>query len=71
MPVYAVAMSEQKRAGATSDGDELVVEFPDDPDLPVMPDASEVHATAETEEPPDTHDIRERWARLADIGGGG
>jgi len=49
----------------------LVIEFPDDPLVSDLPDASDMHATTETEEPPDTHDIRERWARLADIGAGG
>ena len=49
---------------------ELVIEFPADPDLPELPDVDEVYATVQTEEPPDPHTIRERWARLADIGGG-
>ena len=50
--------------------DELVIEFPDDPAVPELPDAADVHATVESEEPPDTHSLRERWARLADVGGG-
>jgi hypothetical protein len=49
--------------------DELVIEYPDD--VPKLPDVTEMHASVEPEEPPDTHDIRERWARLADIGAGG
>jgi len=47
---------------------ELIIEFPDDPRLPELPDLGDIHASVETEEPPDTHSIRERWARLADIG---
>lgn len=50
--------------------DELVIEFPEDPDRPELPEADELHASVETAEPPDTHSIRERWARLADVGGG-
>ena len=50
--------------------DELVIEFPEDPAVPELPEADELHASVETEEPPDTHSIRERWARLADVGGG-
>ena len=50
--------------------DELIIDFPEDPSVPELPDAEDVHATVETEEPPDTHTIRERWARLADVGGG-
>ena len=60
-------MSERKEQRPA---DELVIEFPKDPTVPELPDAEEVHATVETEEPPDTHTIRERWARLADVGGG-
>ena len=60
-------MSEHKPAPPT---DELVIEFPEDPAVPELPDAEDVHATVESEEPPDTHSIRERWARLADVGGG-
>jgi hypothetical protein len=48
--------------------DELIIEYPDD--VPNLPDVTEMHASVEPEEPPDTHDIRERWARLAEIGGG-
>lgn len=50
--------------------EELVIEFPADPSLPELPDVDAVYTTVETEEPPDTHTIRERWARLADVGGG-
>jgi hypothetical protein len=50
--------------------EKLVIEFPEDPDHLELPEADELHATVETQEPPDTHSIRERWARLADVGGG-
>ncbi|MEX1296881.1 MAG: hypothetical protein AB1Z67_11995 [Candidatus Limnocylindrales bacterium] len=56
--------------GAESPTGELIIEFPDEPGLPELPEADELHASVETEEPPDTHTIRERWARLADVGGG-
>ena len=45
--------------------EELVIEFPEDPAVPELPEADELHASVETEEPPDTHSIRERWARLS------
>ena len=64
---YAAPMSER---ASDPPVDELVIEFPDDPGVPQLPDAEEVHATVDADEPPDTHSIRERWARLADIGGG-
>ena len=50
--------------------DELIIEFPEDRDLPALPDTDDLHTVVEPEEPPDTHTIRERWARLADVGGG-
>ncbi len=53
------------------DAPDLVIEFPDDPSLPQLPDAHELHASVEADDPPDTHSIRERWARLAEVGGGG
>ena len=61
-------MSEPEPEPGTAD---VVIEFPEDPNLPQLPDLTERHATVEAEEPPDTHTIRERWARLAEIGGGG
>ena len=51
--------------------DELIIEFPDDPEAPILPDIGELTLSVDTHEPPDTHDIRERWARLAQTGGGG
>ena len=51
--------------------EDLVIEFPHDSNLPQLPDAEETHASVEAEDPPDTHSIRERWARLAEVGGGG
>jgi len=48
----------------------LVIEFPEDADGLVLPEAGDLHATIQSEEPPDTHSIHERWARLADVGGG-
>jgi hypothetical protein len=53
------------------DRPELVIVFPDDPALPQLPLRDDVHTSLEAEDPPDTHSIRERWARLAEIGGGG
>lgn len=50
--------------------DELVIEFPHEPELPQLPETEDLHASVDPGEPPDTHTIRERWARLADIGGG-
>jgi hypothetical protein len=51
--------------------EELVIEFPDDPALPQLPSGDDVHTSLDAQDPPDTHSIRERWARLAEIGGGG
>ena len=65
---YPAPMSE--RAHEPSAEDELVIEFPEDPGVLELPEGQELHASVETEEPPDTHTIRERWARLADVGGG-
>ena len=62
------------RMGVTDDDrplEELVIEFPDDPALPQLPSGDDVHTSLEAQDPPDTHSIRERWARLAEIGGGG
>ncbi len=53
------------------DRPELVIVFPDDPALPRLPAGDDVHTSLEAEDPPDTHSLRERWARLAEIGGGG
>ena len=64
---YPAWMTERKPEQPT---DLLVIEFPEDPSVPDLPDAEGLHATVEPEEPPDTHTIRERWARLADVGGG-
>jgi hypothetical protein len=64
---YPAGMSERV---SDPPANELIIEFPEDPAVPELPDADEVHASVDTEEPPDTHSIRERWARLADIGGG-
>jgi len=50
---------------------DLVIEFPDDPSVPQLPDAHELHASVEADDPPDTHSISERWARLSEVGGGG
>lgn len=61
-------MSEPK---VDSAADELVIEFPDDPRLPELPAPGDLQASLEDEEPPDLHTIRERWARLAEVGGGG
>jgi hypothetical protein len=61
-------MSEPK---ADIAGDELVLEFPEDAGLPELPSLDDIHASVETQDPPDPHSIRERWARLADIGAGG
>ncbi len=62
-----MSMDEPDRPGA----DDLVIEFPTDPDVLELPDAEEVYVSVQTVDPPDTHSIRERWARLAEIGGGG
>lgn len=51
-------------------GDAIIIEFPDDPDLPRRLEAEELHLSVEPDDPPDTHSIHERWARLVDIGGG-
>jgi hypothetical protein len=65
---YAGLMGEQKADAALG---ELVIEFPEDAGLPDLADIDELHASVETQDPPDPHSIRERWARLADIGAGG
>ena len=57
---YPASMSERT---PEQPPEKLVIEFPDDPALPELPDADDVHASVDTEEPPDTHSIRERWAR--------
>jgi hypothetical protein len=65
---YSARMS-QRDVDRPASG-ELVIEFPDDPGVIELPDVEEMHASVETEDPPDTHSIHERWARLVDVGGG-